>query len=142
MAIGIPGIDIQDEPPDEDLSPGELHDRWEAATNLDVAALERLRSSEANATYLEENSKQAQTGNEPLTDAIRLAETPASEWSDEADGFDEVAEAQEALDYGRRSLEQPTGENVIFEGDGVALTKREIADARWGFDRDPSDGWP
>lgn len=142
MDFGIDGIKFEDDPPDEELTAGKMHDRWERATNLQRDDLQRLKESEANEVYKNKNSGEAQPGDEPLDDAIRLAETPRSDWSKADDGFNEFEEAEEALDYGRRHLPQDNTANPIFTEDGLALTRRDIADARWGFDRKPDDGWP
>jgi hypothetical protein len=142
MTFDIPGIDFDDDPPDDELTPGQLHDRWESATNLQADDLQRLKDHPANDRYKDTNSSKAQRGDEPLNDALRLAETPRSDWRDVDDGFNEVEEAEEALDYGRRHLAQDNTGDPIFTDDGVSLTRRDVADARWGFDRKPDDGWP
>lgn len=135
-------FDPPDDPPDEELTAGQMHDRWEQSTNLQADDLQRLKESKANGVYKNENSSKAQSGDTPLDDAITLAETPRSEWSKEDDGFNEFEEAEEALNYGRRHLAQENTGDPVFEDDGVSLTKRDIADGRWGFDRKPDDGWP
>jgi hypothetical protein len=134
---------IDDTPPDEELSPDALHDRWESATNLGADALRDFRDSELNAAYLDANSEQAQAGNEPLDDAIRLAETPADEWRDVDDGFNEVEEAREGLNFLRRTRaqvdSQGLGENYLT--DREVMQKREAALVRWGYDPDDDREW-
>lgn len=132
-----------DEPPDEDLTPDQLHDRFERFTNLEAEQLKRFKESEFNDAYLEQNSSQAQAGNEPLDDAIELAETPADEWRDVEDGFNEVEEAEELLDF-RRSKGaqiniQGLGENYLT--DEKVMQKREAAQIRWGWDPDDKIEW-
>jgi hypothetical protein len=129
--------------PDEDLTPKQIHDRWERATNLQAAQLRDLRDTREHDAYLE----QASDGREesdgpipggPLDDAIHLAETPRTEW-----GADEKVEAREALNYARRHVPQyakSDGEDLT-PGDGVKTTKADVAHARWGFDL-REDEWP
>jgi len=134
---------IPDDPPDEELTPNQLHDRFEDVTNLQADDLRAFRDSEYNEAYLEQNSEQAQDKNKPLNDAIRLAETPADEWRDKDDGFDEVAEAEELLDFQRRTQgqikSQGLGENYLT--DEEVMPKREAASIRWGIDPDDEREW-
>jgi hypothetical protein len=67
---------IPSDPPDDALTPRQLHDRVDDVVNLSVEELEAFRASEYNEEYLEYNSERAQRGNEPLDDVIRLLETP------------------------------------------------------------------
>jgi hypothetical protein len=138
------GVDIPpDSPPDEDLSPPELKDRVEATIDLSVSQLEGFRDSEFNKAYREQNSSQSQPGDEPLTDAIRLLETPADEWADKGDGFNEIQEAEELLNFhrskGAAAKEQGLGENFLTEAEEVQ--KREAALIRWGDDPDGEIEW-
>jgi hypothetical protein len=134
---------IPDDPPDEELTPNELHDRFESVTNLEADGLREFKDSKFNAAYLEQNSEQAQEGNEPLNDAIRLAETPADEWRDKDDGFNEVEEAEELLDFQRRTQgaieSQGLGDNYLT--DEEVMPKREAASIRWGIDPDDEREW-
>jgi hypothetical protein len=136
-------MDIPDDPPDEDLTPTQLHDRFESVTNLQADQLRAFKDSKYNDAYLEQNSEQAQTGNEPLEDAIRLAETPADEWRDEDDGFNEVAEAEELLNFQRRTQgqikSQGLGDNYLT--DERVMQKREAASIRWAIDPDDDREW-
>lgn len=128
-----------DEPEDEKLSAEELHDRWEDVTNLGAAELRDVLDSERNDEYKERNSEMAQEGDEPLRDAIMLAETPAEEWDEE-----EVEEAREALDFISRTAAQ----GAEKEKEGAMLPeephygKQEMSLVRWGVDPFPEDGWP
>lgn len=132
-----------DDPPDEDLSPHALHDRWERSFELSAEELREFKASEFNAAYREQNSSGAQPGNEPLDDAIRLAETPGDEWEDRDDGFNEVEEAREALDWlerhGAQAKSQGLGGNFLT--DQEAVTKREASFIRWGTDPDGEQEW-
>lgn len=134
---------IPSDPPDDELTPTELYDRVESVTNLDVAELEAFQESKYNEAYLESNSEQAQPGDEPLEDAIRLLETPADEYRDLDDGFNEVDEAEELLDFQRRTQgqieSQGLGENYLT--DAKDMTKREAASIRWGIDPDADREW-
>jgi hypothetical protein len=136
-------MEIPDDPPDEDLTPTQLHDRFESVTNLQADSLRAFKDSKFNAAYLEQNSEQAQAGNEPLDDAIRLAETPADEWRDKNDGFNEVEEAEELLNFQRRTQgaidSQGLGENYLT--DEEIMPKREAASIRWAIDPDDEREW-
>lgn len=138
------GVSIpSDVPPDEELTPDELHDRFEAATDLTASELRQFENSPFNAAYLDANSEQSQPGDEPLDDAITLLETPADQWSDADDGFNEVKQAEELLDFhrskGALANEQGLGENFLT--DAEAVTKREAALIRWGDDPDGEIEW-
>jgi len=134
---------IPSDPPDDELTPTEPYDRVESVTNLDVAELEAFQESKYNEAYLASNSEQAQPGDEPLEDAIRLLETPADEYRDLDDGFNEVEEAEELLDFQRRTQgqieSQGLGENYLT--DAKDMTKREAASIRWGIDPDADREW-
>jgi len=85
-----------------ELTPGEAHDAWESATDLDAAELRGLRDDPSHDAYLEtaENNQgddDPPIPGGPLDDAIHLATTPRDEW-----GPDERAEAEEALNWGDR----------------------------------------
>jgi hypothetical protein len=134
---------LQFDTPDEELTPQQMHDRWEQATNLQAAQLRDLRDTPEHDAYLE----QASDGRElsdgpipggPLDDARHLAETPRAEWTNK-----EYAEAEEALNYGRRHVAQyaKSDGTDLTPGDGVKTTKADVAHARWGFDL-REDDWP
>jgi len=134
---------IPSDPPDDELTPRQLHDRVDAVVNLTADELEAFRASEYNQDYLEANSDRAQEGNEPLDDVITLLETPPDEWRDVEDGFNEIAEARELLDFQRRTQaqikSQGLGSNTIAEYDD--MTFREAASIRWGIDPDDDREW-
>lgn len=130
-------FDPPDDPPDEELTINQLHDRWEASTNLSAGELRDFRDSAYNQAYLDQNSSKAQAGDEPLNDAIMLAETPADEW-----GETEREEAEEALDWIDRhgaQAEDGLGDNFLTETED--MTKREAAGIRWGVDWDDEREW-
>jgi len=130
-------FDPPDDPPDEELSTQALHDRWEASTNLSARELRDFRDSEYNEAYLAQNSSKAQEGNEPLNDAIMLAETPADEWQET-----EREEALEALDWiDRHGAQAEDGLGDNFLTDEEDMTKREAAGIRWAVDFDSEREW-
>lgn len=129
--------------PDEDLTPPQMHDRWESVTNLQASELRDLRDTPEHEAYLDAASDGREESDGPipggpLDDAIHLASTPRGEW-----GPDEKAEAEEALNYGRRHFPQyktSAGEDLV---DGPPkTTKADVAHARWGFDLRLGDDWP
>jgi len=134
---------IPSDPPDDELTPEELYERFEAAVNVTAEELREFQDSLYNERYLESNSEQAQPGDEPLEDAIELLETPADEWRDLDDGFNEVEEAEELLDFQRRTQgqikSQGLGENYLT--DERDMTKREAASIRWAIDPDTEREW-
>jgi len=134
---------IPSDPPDDELTPRQLHDRVDEVVNLTVDELEAFRASEYNEEYLGYNSDRAQAGNEPLDDVITLLETPPDEWRGVEDGFNEIAEARELLDFQRRTQgqikSQGLGSNTIAEYDD--MTFREAASIRWGIDPDDDREW-
>ena len=134
---------IPSDPPDDELTPQQLAERVDDITNLTVEELEAFRASEYNEQYLESNSDRAQRGNEPLDDVIRLLETPPQQWRDVDDGFNEVQEARELLDFQRRTQaqikRQGLGSNTLPEYDD--MTFREAASIRWGIDPDDERDW-
>lgn len=130
-------FDPPDDPPDEELTNRQLHDRWESSTNLTADQLRGFRDSAYNEAYLEQNSDKAQSGNEPLNDAIMLASTPADEW-----GQNERKEALEALDWiDRHGSQAQDGLGDNFLTDNEDMTKREAAGIRWGVDWDDEREW-
>jgi len=134
---------IPNDPPDDALTPRQLYDRFEDAVNLDIDELRAFKDSEYNEAYNATKSEAAQPGDEPLGDVIRLSETPASMWRDVDDGFNEVEEAKELLDFQRRTQgqikSQGLGENYLT--DARNMQKREAASIRWGIDPDDEREW-
>jgi hypothetical protein len=130
--------DPPDDPPDDELAPSELHDRFEAATNLTLDAAERLVDSEPFEIYADEKSG-GQPLMEPLDDYVRLKETPADEWRDVDDGFNEVEQAEESLDYIDRTVPQGADGDELGE---TGHSKQELSLMTWGVDPVPEDGFP
>jgi hypothetical protein len=137
--------DVPEDPPDEELTPSQLHDRFERVTNLDADELREVKDSERNRVYKERNSDAAQPGDEPLDDAIRLAETPASEWEDKDDAFNEVEEARELLDFVDRTAAQGASrdkDRAMIPEEEPHYGKQEMSLVRWGVDPYPDDSYP
>jgi len=136
-------VEIPSVPPDDQLSPEQLHDRVEQTLNLDADDLRAFKRSDYNAGYLEVASDAAQTGDEPLDDTIRLLETPASAYRDVDDGFNEVEEARELLGFHRRTQAQIASQGLgsNFLTDAENMQKREAASIRWGIDPDEEREW-
>jgi len=136
-------MDIPNDPPDDHLGPGELHDRVEATVNLDVEELEAFQDSQFNERYLEQASEQAQPGDEPLEDTIQLLETPRYQYEDVDDGFNEVDQSLELLDFQRRTQAQIESQGLgrNFLTDLEVMQKREAASIRWGIDPDEEREW-
>jgi len=134
---------IPSDPPDDELTPEELYERFEAAVNVTAEELREFQDSLYNEAYVQSNSEQSQPGDEPLEDAIELLDTPADEWRDLDDGFNEVEEAEELLDFQRRTQgqieAQGLGENYLT--DERDMTKREAASIRWAIDPDTEREW-
>ena len=131
-------VEIPSVPPDDELSPQQLYDRVEQVTNLDADELRAFKQSDYNAAYLEVASDAAQPGDEPLDDAIQLLETPGYEYSAVDDGFNEVEEAKELLDFQRRTQAQIASQGLgdNFLTDARDMQVREAASIRWGIDPD------
>jgi len=138
MVYGIP-----DDPPDDELTPGQLHDRIDEVTNLSADELRAFQESNYNQAYNMTKSEAAQSGDEPLEDAIRLLETPREEYRDVDDGFNEVEEARELLDFQRRTQAQIASQGLgsKFLTDAENMQKREAASIRWGIDPDDEREW-
>jgi len=136
-------VEIPSAPPDDALTPQLLHDRVEAVTNLDAEQLRAFKRSDYNAAYLQVASDAAQPGDEPLDDTIRLLETPAAAYRDIDDGFNEVEEARELLDFQRRTQAQIASQGLgsNFLTDAENMQKREAASIRWGIDPDEEREW-
>lgn len=116
--------------------PQEIHDELANATNMTPDQLRRMKDTPEWEAYGEAKSG-GEDLNEPVNDMIRLLETPASEYEDEDDGFNEVEEANQALDFLSRMKGVDEGEPV---GD-TGISKRDFSLYGWGFDPDQDDGF-
>jgi hypothetical protein len=136
-------VEIPSVPPDDALTPQQLHDRVEAVTNLDAEQLRAFKRSDYNAAYRQAASDAAQPGDEPLDDTIRLLETPPAAYRDVDDGFNEVDQARELLDFQRRTQAQIASQGLgsNFLTDEMDMQRREAASIRWGIDPDAEREW-
>jgi len=118
------------------MNPQEIHDELARKTDFTPAQLRDLKEMEDFKEYGDAKSG-GEDLNEPVNDMIRLLETPASEYEDSDDGFNEVEEAQQALSFIDRMEEVEPGENV----DGTNASKQEWSMYAWGVDPDKDDGY-
>lgn len=117
-------------------SPQEIHDELANATNMTPDQLDRMKDTPEWQAYGEAKSG-GEDLNKPVNDMIRLLETPASEYRDVDDGFNEVEEANQALSFLSRMKGNEPGEPV---GD-TGISKRDFSLYGWGFDPDQNDGF-
>jgi len=111
--------------------------------SCESANLEAFKDSSYNEAYVESASEAAQPGDEPLDDAIRLLDTDRSDYRDVEDGFNEVEEAEELINYHARVQAQidSQGLGTNYLTDEENMTKREAASIRWGIDPDEEREW-
>jgi hypothetical protein len=117
------------EPPFDRLSPAEVHDAVDEATNMTVGELEAYRASENFGIYAERKSG-GQPPTEPLDDAIELLDTPKPEYDD-----DLADEGRELLGFLSRSVSDSAGEPM--PGTDPPLSKDTAEDLAWGWDPFP-----
>jgi len=86
-------------------------DDFQDTVNMSVGELEAWKDSDNYAAYQERKSG-GQEGTEPIDDAIRLLETPKSDWEDKDDGFNEVEEANELLAFTGRMGKVEPGDDI------------------------------
>jgi len=110
-------------------------DDFQDTVNMSVSELESWKESDNYAAYQERKSG-GQEGTEPIDDAIRLLETPKSDWEDKDDGFNEVKEANELLSFVGRMSENNRGDPI--PDTDPELSKRDASLLSWGFD--PNEG--
>jgi len=118
--------------------PMKIHDDLAAETNMSPDQLREFKRSDNFEAYAD-----AKTGGEPpeepVDDMIRLLETPADEYRDADDGFNEVEEGQQALSFLSRMKGNDQGEPT--PGTDPPLSKRDMSLYAWGFDPDQNDGF-
>jgi len=124
------------------MSPEKAHDAWEDLVNINQSGLEKVKRSKRNKVYLDKaegnQEKNPPLEGGPLEDALTLAKTPRDEWTKK-----HRKEAEEASNFLARTsaqFEQSEGEPLIDEE--PKIHKDEMSLIRWGFDPDPSDGFP
>ena len=113
----------------------EIWKDFQDTVNMTASELEAWKESENYDQYQEYKSG-GQEGTEPIDDAIRLLETPKSEWEDKDDGFNEVEQANELLAFTGRMGEVEPGEPI--PGTDPELSKQEASMLSWGVD--PNEG--
>jgi hypothetical protein len=116
--------------------PREIHDRVAQETNMTPDQLRRMKDTREWEAYGEAKSG-GEDLNEPVNDMIRLLETPADEYEDKDDGFNEVEEGQQAISFLERMKSVEPGEPV---GD-TGISKRDFSLYGWGYDPDQNDGF-
>lgn len=117
-------------------NPRTLHERFTDRVNMSVPELEALKDSQNYAEYQERKSG-GQAGTEPIDDAIRLLETPASQWKCEDDGFNECDQAQELLSFTSRMSEVEQGDPIPDTDPEVS--KRDVSLMAWALDPNPDE---
>jgi len=120
-------------------SPQEIHDELANATNMTVGELRDLKESKNWEIYGEQKSG-GEDLNKPVDDMIRLLETPASEYEDTNDGFNEVEEANQALSFLGRMKGVEDGEPM--PNSDPPMSKRDMSLLAWGYDPDEDDRFP
>jgi len=113
---------------------GSLYDEFEARVNMSVDELRDWKDSEQFDTYAE-NKSGGEDIEQPVDDAIRLLETPEDEWKEADDGFNEVEEAEQLLDFTSRMQGVDSGEPM--SGSDPPLSKRDASLLNWGVDPNP-----
>lgn len=112
----------------------DVYSEFQSTVNMTATELEAWRDSENYAEYQERKSG-GQPGTEPIDDAIRLLETPKSEWEDKDDGFNEVEQARELNAFVDRMSQVEPGDPI--PGTDPELSKRDASLLSWGRDPNP-----
>jgi len=113
--------------------PLDVHEKFTDRVNMSVDELEDWKNSNQFDVYAEKKSG-GEPVEKPVDDAIRLIETPADEWADEDDGFNEVEEAQQLLSFTSRMQGNESGDPMA--GSDPPLSKRDASLLSWGVDVD------
>jgi len=112
----------------------DVFQEFQDTVNMSVGELEAWKDSENYSQY-QEYKNGGQEGAEPINDAIRLLETPKSEWEDKDDGFNEVEEANELLAFTGRMGEVEPGDPI--PGTDPEISKQEASMLSWAVDPNP-----
>jgi len=112
-----------------------VFEEFQETVNMTVGELDAWEESDNRRVYAEKKSG-GQPIDEPLDDVRRLLETPKDEWRDVDDGFNEVEEAEEVINFVGRMSEGQQGEPM--SGTDPKLSKRDGSLLNWG--RDPNEG--
>jgi len=135
--------DLSFETDTEQLPPKAAKERIKEITNITAEQARALKGSRRFERYNEKASAQETTdppiAGGPTDDLIHLRETPADEWGD-----DELAEADELVNYAKRTIPQygPDEGEPLLPDESPDIHKGEFALATWGFDMEAGDGWP
>jgi len=114
----------------------EVFSEFRDTVNMSPGELEAWRDSENREIYADRKSG-GQPLDEPLDDALRLKETPKSEWEDsDDDGFNEVEEAEELINFVNRMSANDSGDPM--PGTDPPISKRDASLIQWA--RDPNPG--
>lgn len=114
----------------------EVFEEFNEAVNMDMGELEAWEESDNREVYGERKSG-GQSLDEPLDDIMRLKSTPKSEWEDKDDGFNEVEQAEEAVNFINRMSAGEQGEPMADTDPG--LSKRDASLLNWGHDPNPDE---
>lgn len=109
-------------------------DAFQDSVNMSAGELEAWKGSEQFEAYADAKSG-GQPPTEPIDDAIRLLETPKSEWEDTNDGFNEVEQAEELVNFNARMSANDSGDPI--PGTDPPLSKRDASLISWARDPNP-----
>lgn len=112
----------------------ELFGDFTDTVNMSVGELESWKDSDNFAEYTKRKSG-GQPPTEPIDDAIRLLETNKSGWEDKDDGFNEVEEANELINFVDRMSKNNRGDPI--PDTDPELSKRDASLLSWAFDPNP-----
>ena len=119
--------------------PRDVHDELDDMVNMTPGELEDLTETKNWDIYGEQKSGGEEL-DKPVDDMIRLLETPADEYEDADDGFNEVEEANQAISFLSRMKGVEDGEPM--PNSDPPMSKRDMSLMAWGFDPEPDDRFP
>ena len=114
----------------------DVFDDFQDSINMTPSELDAWADSENYDVY-EERKTGGQPIDEPREDVQRLLETPKDQWRDVDDGFNEVEQAEEAVNFVNRMSAGENGDPM--PGTDPALSKRDASLLNWGFDPNPDE---
>lgn len=112
-------------------SPEKVWERFRERVNMTPGELRSWKESDNFGVY-EERKSGGEDILTPVNDAIRLLETPKSEWRDVDDGFNEIEEANQLLGFTSRMQGAEQGDPM--PGTDPPLSKRDASLINWAFD--------
>ena len=116
------------------MNVNDIFGEFQDSVNMGAGELRDWRDSEQFEKYTAAKSG-GKEPTEPINDAIRLLETPKSEWSCEDDGFNECEEAEELVNFNSRMSANKSGDPIT--GTDPPLSKRDASLISWGQDPNP-----